>query len=108
MLCASVLVFEALVVALAIPVAVTLSDVNGATAGWVGGALAVACLVCAGLLRSRLGYALGWALQVLIIACGFVVPAMFALGAVFAAIWWLAIRLGRKAAEAEQARSTAR
>ena len=105
MLCASVLVFEALVVALAIPVAVTVSDVNGATAGWVGGVLAVACIVCAGLLRSRLGYVLGWVLQVLIIASGFVVPAMFALGAVFAGLWWLAIRLGRKAAAVEQARS---
>ena len=35
-------------------------------------------------------------LQVLIIATGFIVPAMFFLGVVFAIMWFYAIRVGRQ------------
>ena len=31
------------------------------------------------------------------LACGFVVPMMFALGLVFGALWWAALRYGRRA-----------
>ncbi|WP_396450394.1 DUF4233 domain-containing protein [Actinomadura sp.] len=97
---AMVLACEAIVIALAIPVAVAVLDVDGATAGAVCGSLAVACLVLAGLLRRPWAVPAGTALQVLIIATGFMVPAMFFLGAVFGALWWTAIWLGRKAASA--------
>ncbi|GAA0561298.1 DUF4233 domain-containing protein [Actinomadura livida] len=100
---ATVLACEAIVIALAIPVAVSIMDVDGGTAGAVCGGLAVACLVMAGLLRFPWAVAAGTVLQVLIIATGFMVPAMFFLGAVFGALWGTAIWLGRKAA-AVQAR----
>lgn len=100
---AAILACEAIVIALAIPVAVTVLDVDGGTAGAVCGGLAVACLVMAGLLRFPWAVAAGSVLQVLIIATGFMVPAMFFLGVVFGALWATAIWMGRKAA-AVQAR----
>lgn len=98
-LAASVLAFEAVVIALAIPVAITTQDVDAGFAGAGGGALAVACLLVAGLLRHRWAYAAGWALQVLAIASGLVVPVMFFLGAVFALLWAAALRLGSRAGQ---------
>ena len=94
---ASVLLFEAIVVMLAIPVAVTVSDVDAGVAVPVGAALMVLSLAAAGLLRRPFGYALGWAVQVLVVASGFFVPAMFFIGGVFAALWAAAIHYGRKA-----------
>lgn len=102
-LAAAVLAFESLVIALAIPVAITVYGVDGARAGWVGGAVAISCLVIAGLLRFRWAYTLGWGIQVLAIAAGFIVPFMFVLGAVFAALWWGALRLGAKGDAAQAA-----
>ena len=93
---ASVLVFEALVVALAIPVAITLSDTDPVAAIVGGGLVALACLVVAGMLRRPLGYQLGWGLQVVVVATGFVVPAMFFLGALFAVLWGVGLAVGRK------------
>jgi len=93
-LAAAVLFFEAIVIALAIPVAVTLEDVDGAVAAAALGGLAVVCLVVAGLLRRRWGYLLGWVVQVLAVASGLLVPAMFFLGFVFAVLWFLALRVG--------------
>jgi hypothetical protein len=95
-LAASVLFFEALVVALAIPVAITLSGTDPVVAGVGGAAIALACLVVAGMLRRPVGYRLGWVLQVVVVATGFVVPAMFFLGALFAVLWGVALAVGRK------------
>lgn len=98
---ATVLACEAIVIALAIPVAVAVLDVDGAVAGGVCGSLALACLVLAGLLRRSWAVPAGTVLQVLLIATGFMVPVMFFLGVVFGALWWTAIWLGRKAASAQ-------
>ena len=38
----------------------------------------------------------GSALQVLVIAAGVIVPVMYALGAIFAGLWVLAIWMGRR------------
>ncbi|NKZ06768.1 DUF4233 domain-containing protein [Actinomadura latina] len=100
-LLATVLACEAIVIALAIPVAVSVLEVDGATAGAVCGSLALGCLVMAGLLRRPWAIPVGTALQVLVIATGFMVPAMFFLGAVFGALWGTAIWLGRKAMSAQ-------
>lgn len=99
---ASVLAFEALVVLLAIPVAVTLYDVDPWVAGLAGGLLALGCVITAGMLGRPAGFWVGWGLQVLVVASGFVVPAMFVLGGLFAALWGLGLRIGRKG---EQARA---
>ena len=103
---ASVLVFEGLVVFFATLVALDLSDVDDATLWWTGGSLAVACLLVAGLLGHRVGYVLGSLLQLLVVAAGFLVPAMFFLGIVFAGLWFLALHLGRKVARLEAGRSS--
>ena len=61
-----------------------------------GGVLFVAMLVTVGLLRRPWGITLGWVLQALLVATGFLVPAMFFLGAVFAAMWTYAIITGTR------------
>ena len=98
-LCATVLIFEVVVIGLAIPVAITIAHARPAVAGVTGGVLAVAALVIAGLVgRPGQGWALvaGTVLQVAVIATGVVVPAMYALGAIFGALWLTAIWLGRR------------
>jgi Protein of unknown function (DUF4233) len=105
-LCASVLFFEALIVGLAVPAGLALTDQHHGGILWGGLALAVACLLAAGLLRSRAGYVLGSALQVAVVASGFLIPAMFFLGALFGGLWVLAIVLARKADRYAHLRST--
>jgi hypothetical protein len=99
-LCGTVLVMEAIVIGLAIPVAIVLEHLHHGLAGGVGGGLAVCALLLGGVVgRPGREWALwaGTALQVLVIAAGVVVPAMYTLGAIFAALWitgiWLAHRL---------------
>jgi len=105
-LAAAVLTFEAIVIGLAIPVAVSVSEVDAGVAVPAGLALAVLCLVAAALLRRPLGYRLGWAVQVAAVALGFVVPAMFFLGGLFGFLWFMALRLGGEV-EAARARRAA-
>jgi Protein of unknown function (DUF4233) len=113
-LCATVLVFEAIIILLAIPVATVLEHVHGGVAGGVGGALAVAALLLCGVVgRPGMGWALvaGSVLQVLVIAAGAVVPAMYVLGVIFGALWvtgiWLARKLDRQAADRQAAEGQA-
>jgi hypothetical protein len=95
-LCATLLTLQAVVTALSIPVAIAVVHVSATTAGSVGGGLAVAGLVIAGLLRYRWAYVAGSILQILVIATGFMVPTMFFLGIIFAALWITAIWMARR------------
>ena len=98
-LCGTVLVFEAIVIGLAIPVAIVLEHTNRALAGGVGGALAVCAVLIGGVVgRPRMAWALvaGTVLQVLVIASGVVVSAMYSLGVIFAALWFTGIWLARR------------
>jgi hypothetical protein len=98
-LCGTVLIMEAVVIGLAIPVAIVLEHLRHAVAGGVGGGLAVCALVLGGLVgRPGMGWALwaGTALQALVIAAGVVVPAMYILGVIFAVLWITGIRLARR------------
>ncbi len=90
------LTLQAVVLFLTTPVMIAVADVRAATAIWVGLGLTVACLVTAGLLRRRWAYALGWAIQVCSVALGLVVPLMWFLGVVFAALWAAAYVLGAR------------
>jgi uncharacterized membrane protein len=102
---AVVLSIEALVIALAIPVAISISDVDASTAVPIGLGIAAACVVVAVLLRrTPVAYYLGSALQVVAITLGFVVPIMFALGVIFAVLWFMTLHLGRKVELAEARR----
>jgi hypothetical protein len=98
-LCGTVLVMEAIVIGLAIPVAIVLEHANHGLAGGIGGGLAVCAVLIGGLVgRPRMGWALwaGTVLQVLVIAAGVVVPAMYVLGVIFAALWVTGIWLARR------------
>jgi hypothetical protein len=92
-----VLLGEALVVGFATLVAKDLSGVGRDTALLAGGLLGLLCVVTAGLLRSRVGYSIGWSVQVLLLASAIWVPAMLFLGLVFGALWVTALVQGQKA-----------
>jgi hypothetical protein len=98
-LCGTVLIMEAIILGLAIPVAIVLEHANRPLAGGIGGALALCALLLSGVVgRPRMGWALkaGTALQALVIAAGIVVSAMYVLGVIFAALWLTGIWLARK------------
>jgi len=61
-----------------------------------GGLLLLALVVTARLVRRPWGIALGWLLQVVLIATGFLVPIMFAIGAGFVGIWIFCFLKGRQ------------
>ncbi|MDQ6935377.1 MAG: DUF4233 domain-containing protein, partial [Actinomycetota bacterium] len=95
-LCAAILVLQSVVLGLTTPVLVSVTSVPTSTALWIGLGLCAACLVVAGALRVRSAYWLGWAIQVASIGLGFVIGAMFVLGAIFLALWTTAYLLGAK------------
>ena len=95
---AALLVFEGIVVGLAVPAAVSLSDVDASVAVPIGIVGALLCFLASGLQRRPHGQLVGGAIQVLVLASGFVVPAMFILGVIFAGLWVTQIVLGRKMA----------
>ncbi len=98
-LCGTVLIMEAIVLGLAILPAIVLEHANRPLAGGVGGALAVCALLLSGLVgRPGMGWALkaGTVLQILVIAAGIIVPAMYVLGVIFATLWVTGIWLARR------------
>jgi len=98
-LCGMVLIMEAVVIGLAIPVAIVLEHANHGLAGGIGGGLAVLAVLIGGVVgRPRMGWAVyaGTVLQVLVIAAGVVVPAMYVLGVIFAALWVTGLWLARR------------
>ena len=95
-MCAAVLCLEAITLGLTTPVMITIADVSAGTALAVGLGLAVVCLLLAGMLRAEWAYLAGYVVQVAAIGLGFVVPVMFGLGLIFAALWAGADLLGRK------------
>ena len=98
-LCGTVLMMEAIILGLAIAPAIVLEHANRPLAGGIGGGLAVCALLLSGVVgRPRRGWALkaGTMLQVAVIAAGVVVPAMYVLGVIFAALWVTGIWLARR------------
>ncbi|MET1133126.1 MAG: DUF4233 domain-containing protein [Aeromicrobium sp.] len=102
-MCAAMLSLQAIILGLSIPVMIAVEDVSAPLALLIGGGLAVLCLVVAGLLRHPWAYWVGHAIQVATILTGFLVPIMFFIGLMFAALWLGAFFLGRKIA-ADKAR----
>ena len=101
---ATVLVMEALTLSFGLLLAMSSADTIWL---WAGGALALLLILTAGLLKRRSGWIIGSILQVGVIAYGFVVTAMFSMGALYTALWIAAIVVGRKG-EAARARLTGR
>lgn len=105
-LCPSILALEAVVVLLAIPVLLSLTDV-GPAGGWALAVLAVLALAVAGLFRRdpRRGVVAGWVVQALALASGLLVTAMVVVGLMFAGLWWLAVSLGGRVDRLQAERS---
>jgi len=97
-LSATVLYLEAVVIALTILPAVKLEHVTPLAAGLAAGLAAIAALVLGVLAGRHLAVALtgGSVLQVLVIASGALLPAMYVLGGVFALLWVTGIWLGHR------------
>lgn len=93
----TVLSMEAIIALLAIIPAKQLGGVSVATAGAVCGAVAViAFLLCGFVGRGKAGLYAGSVFQAVVIASGVLLPAMYILGVIFAALWFTGIWLGRK------------
>ena len=105
MLARSVLVMEIFIMGFALLLAKDLPDSEGLI---FGGVIALLAFLAAGMLKQRIGWVLGWLVQVLMIAYGFVVFTMFFLGALFAGLWVAAIIIGRKGEAARAAFSEGR
>ena len=88
---------EVVVLLLAIPVVLSVTSA-GPAGGWAMAGLAALALVTAGLFRRRprLGLGLGWAVQVLAVLSGLLVPIMVAVGLMFAGVWAVAVHYGGK------------
>ena len=69
-LTSSVLIMEAIVLRLAIPVAVVAGG-QPSWVGWLFAALALACAVLPGMYSRPFFVPVGWRLQALVVACGF-------------------------------------
>lgn len=106
MMCASVLAFESIVLALSSIVLISVENVSTGRSLVVGLGLAIAAIVIAGMLgRGEWAYYLGFALQVAALALGVVVPAMIVLGVAFGALWTTAYLLGLKIEREQAARA---
>ncbi|MGX7759167.1 DUF4233 domain-containing protein [Streptomyces angustmyceticus] len=100
-LCASTLIGEFFVIGFAGLVAMQMTDLSAVAVWSVSGVAMLLSLALCGMLTRPGGVQLGWALQIALIAAGFVVPTMFFLGVVFAALWWASVHFGRKIDEAK-------
>lgn len=105
-LTSSILVMEAIVLGLAIPVAIVVSD-QPAWFIWLLAVLALIALLLPGLARRPFYLPAGWAVQGAILACGVIEPMLLVVGVPFALLWWIALRLARRV-EAQQAAAVGR
>ena len=95
------LIFQAMVFALAIPVAAAIKPGIG---GWVAMVLTVMALV--GSMTARRGdIVVGTVTQVVSVVASFFVPIAVPLALIFAGLWVVAVYYGRKADAADAARS---
>ncbi len=62
----------------------------------VGGVLALVFLLASGVVRRPGGVAVGTVLQGVLVALGFVVPAMFVVGLLFAGLWAWLVWIGQR------------
>ncbi|MGW5324809.1 DUF4233 domain-containing protein [Streptomyces sp. NPDC004014] len=100
-LCSSTLIGEFFVIGFAALVAMKDPDLSTSTVWLVSGIAMLLCVLLCGMVNRPGGVALGWALQLALIASGVFVPTMYFMGAVFAALWWASVHYGRKVDEAK-------
>jgi hypothetical protein len=100
-LCSSTLIGEFFVIGFAGLVAMKDPGLSVSTVWLVSGIAMLLCVLLCGMVTRPGGVALGWALQIALIASGVFVPTMYFMGAVFAALWWASVHFGRKVDEAK-------
>ncbi|MFF5567088.1 DUF4233 domain-containing protein [Streptomyces sp. NPDC012623] len=100
-LCASTLIGEFFVIGFAGLVAMKSDDLSMGTVWTVCGVGMLLSVLLCGMITRPGGVGIGWAFQLLLIASGFVVPAMFVLGVIFAVLWWASVHYGRRIDEAK-------
>lgn len=93
---AVVLVFEAIVIGLAVPVAVNLGGITPGLAAGLWGGMALAALVLSGLQRFTWGHYAAWALQAAVLFSSFWVDGMLPAAIVFVALWVVGVSMGRR------------
>lgn len=93
MLASAVLVMESFTLGFALLLAMK-SHSSGAII--YGASIAILLILSAGLLKSRSGWIFASALQIAMLAFGFVLPAFFIVGALFVGLWIAAILVGRR------------
>jgi hypothetical protein len=113
-LTSSVLVMEAIMLVLAIPVVVVVGE-QPTWFAWVLGALALVALLLPGAAGRQWYVPAGWLLQGLVVAAGGydlatssspgTLPTLLVLGLLFVGLWWAALHFGRKG-EAIRAQAT--
>ncbi|WP_345764412.1 DUF4233 domain-containing protein [Diaminobutyricibacter sp. McL0608] len=89
-----VLGFELIIVFLGALVLFGLHSLPAPVALGGGAALVVLMIVAVALLRYPVGIILGWAVQLIVIAAGLLVPAFFIVGAIFTAMWTYCMIVG--------------
>jgi hypothetical protein len=89
-----VLGFELIIVFLGALVLYGLQSLPAALALGGGAVLVVLMIVAMALLRHPVGIAIGWVVQLIVIAAGLLVPAFFIVGAIFAAMWTYVMIVG--------------
>ncbi|MDX3074506.1 DUF4233 domain-containing protein [Streptomyces sp. NPDC088354] len=104
-LCASTLIGEFFVIGFAGLVAMKQPDLSAGSVWAVCGVAMALCVLLCGMLGRRGGLTVGWVLQAGLVLSGLVLPVMFFLGLVFAALWWAAVHYGRKVDQAKAARA---
>ncbi len=92
----TVLVFEWLILALGIPVAVNTAGVSAPAAWGVFGVATVLIALAVGTITKPTGVVLGWMVQIVIVLSGIVVPLLALLGILFAGLFYAAIRLSAR------------
>ncbi|MFJ6984202.1 MULTISPECIES: DUF4233 domain-containing protein [unclassified Streptomyces] len=100
-LCSSTLIGEFFIIGFAGLVAMKDPDLAQSTVWTVCGTAMFFSILLCGMVTRPGGVALGWALQVALVAAGFVVPTMFVLGILFGALWWASVHYGRVIDEAK-------
>ncbi|WP_330258856.1 DUF4233 domain-containing protein [Streptomyces murinus] len=100
-LCSSTLIGEFFVIGFAGLVAMKDPSLSVSTVWLVSGIAMALCVLLCGMVTRPGGVALGWALQIALIASGVFVPTMYFMSVVFAALWWASVHFGRKVDEAK-------
>ena len=91
-LASAVVVIQAIVTALAIPLLKSLGQTSGSVTAVV--IATVALLLVPAVFRRPGGRYVGWAVQALAVYASVGVPSLLILTALFVALWWYALRIG--------------